>query len=52
MAEVVDNPCISCHREVRPRQHAVMCEVCSLWQHRTCQTGVTLADYRQAVQGK
>ena len=37
--------------EVRPRHEAIQCDVCALWQHRTCHTGVTRDEYRQAVRG-
>ena len=48
----IEYPCISCQKEVRPRQHALMCDGCSRWQHRTCSTGVTQQEYRLAVQKK
>nr|XP_034331309.1 uncharacterized protein LOC117690755 [Crassostrea gigas]XP_034331310.1 uncharacterized protein LOC117690755 [Crassostrea gigas] len=35
----VNPPCISCGREVRPKQHAVSCDACEGWQHRLCNTG-------------
>ncbi|CAC5378806.1 unnamed protein product [Mytilus coruscus] len=43
--------CISCDREVRPRQHAISCDLCERWQHRLCDTGITLAAYNNAKQG-
>jgi len=30
-------PCIKCHKHIRPRQHAISCDSCGRWQHRTCQ---------------
>ncbi|XP_063436670.1 uncharacterized protein LOC134718107 [Mytilus trossulus] len=42
-------PCAYCEKEVRPRQHAFECETCSCWQHRLCDTGVSLADYRRLM---
>ncbi|CAC5405260.1 unnamed protein product [Mytilus coruscus] len=42
-------PCAYCEKEVRPRQHAFECETCSCWQHRLCNTGVSLADYRRLM---
>ena len=32
-------PCISCNREVRPRQQALLCDGCNKWQHRKCSSG-------------
>ena len=43
--------CIRCNKEVRARQHGIQCDTCHLWQHRTCGTGITLEQYRQAVRG-
>ncbi|CAG2221201.1 unnamed protein product [Mytilus edulis] len=43
--------CISCDREVRPRQHAVSCDVCERWQHRLCGTGITFQAYKDARHG-
>ena len=40
--------CISCGLHVRPKQHAVQCDGCDLWQHKTCDTGITLLQYRTA----
>lgn len=45
-------PCRQCKKKnVRHRQEAVQCEQRSHWQHRTCDTGISRADYRQAVKG-
>ena len=41
--------CIVCGKLVRPRQEALLCEGCERWQHRTCETGVSQLDYREAV---
>ena len=41
--------CIVCDQTVRPRQEALLCDRCELWQHRTCQTGISQLDYREAV---
>ena len=46
-----DNNCIRCNKEVRARQHGIQCDTYHLWQHRTCGTGITLEQYRQAVRG-
>ena len=44
--------CIECGQTVRPRQEAIECESCSLWQHRTCNTNITRGTYRKAVRGE
>ena len=31
-------------------QEAVQCDSCNKWQHGTCNTGISRADYRAAVQ--
>ncbi|XP_033733580.1 uncharacterized protein LOC117322752 [Pecten maximus] len=41
--------CIVCRFPVTRRQQAVACDSCERWQHRTCDTGISLADYRLAV---
>ncbi|KAK3100403.1 hypothetical protein FSP39_019332 [Pinctada imbricata] len=41
--------CIQCGRPVTNLQHAVTCDRCDQWQHRTCDTGISLNLYRQAV---
>ena len=48
----VEYPCILCKRPVRPRQQAVECDTCHQWQHRTCDTGITQATYREACRRK
>ena len=35
-------PCISCREEVSGRRHALQCDGCARWQHRLCETGMTL----------
>ena len=42
-------PCISCNQEVTQRQEGLLCEGCNRWQHRTCNTGVTRQQYRNAI---
>ncbi|CAC5388183.1 unnamed protein product [Mytilus coruscus] len=44
-----DDSCIKCTKVVRPRQEAIQCEKCSGWQHRTCNTGISRDQYREAV---
>jgi hypothetical protein len=39
-------PCVICYNDVRPRQHALECDSCQSWQHRTCGSGVTVLEYR------
>lgn len=41
--------CISCKKPVRARQQGLQCDGCLHWQHRTCETGISLSDYRTAV---
>ena len=41
---------IECNNIVTGRQQAIQCEQCDLWQHRMCGTGVTLQEYRDAMQ--
>ena len=41
--------CISCQKPVRPRQEGLQCDGCLRWQHRTCFTGVSQSEYRDAV---
>ena len=42
-------PCICCNQEVTQRQEGLLCEGCNRWQHRTCNTGVTRQQYRNAI---
>ena len=44
--------CIVCDQFVRPRQEALLCDGCERWQHRTCQTGISQQDYREAVRSE
>eukprot|EP00794_Sanderia_malayensis_P011476 gene11476-12672_t len=39
--------CVSCKKEVHPRQEAIECNECKRWQHRTCKSGVSREDYRR-----
>lgn len=41
--------CISCKQPVRPRQEGLQCDGCLRWQRRTCDTGVSQSEYRDAV---
>ena len=47
-----DSSCIKCKKEVRTRQHGILCDLCERWQHRTCETGITVQQYRLAVKGE
>ena len=40
--------CLYCEDTIRPRQQAVTCIDCARWQHRTCRTGISFTDYRNA----
>ena len=42
-----DNRCTFCSKEVRPRQHAFKCDCCGRWQHRLCNTDISLSEYRR-----
>ncbi|XP_020604609.1 uncharacterized protein LOC110043493 isoform X2 [Orbicella faveolata] len=44
------NICNVCNFSVRPRQEYLQCEGCYRWQHRSCDTGISRAQYRAAVQ--
>ncbi|XP_063889870.1 mucin-2-like [Scylla paramamosain] len=52
MDRVVPYPCITCQRKVRPKQQVLQCDGCEQWQHRTCHTGISQEEYRQAVLSK
>ncbi len=41
--------CIACERPVTNRQQGSECDGCQRWQHRTCGTGITQAEYRAAA---
>jgi hypothetical protein len=43
---IMSFPCVLCYNDVRPRQHALECDSCLRWQHRTCGSGVTVLEYR------
>ena len=55
--KVPDEPeilCAYCSEEVRVRQHAIQCDRpgCDRWQHRTCQTPFSAADYYLIKKGE
>ena len=41
--------CITCKEPVRPRQQGLQCDGCFRWNHRVCNTGISLEVYRAAV---
>ena len=41
--------CIVCKEPVRPRQQGLQCDGCFRWNHRVCNTGISLEVYRAAV---
>ena len=41
--------CAECYKPVRPRQEGLQCDGCFTWQHRTCNTGISQREYREAV---
>lgn len=46
------HPCVVCKTEVRQRQQGLQCDACDLWQHRTCESGVTQEEYRRMNRGE
>ena len=49
MSSIFLTMCIYCQQSVRPRQEGLQCDGCLRWQHRTCNTGVSQSEYRDAV---
>ena len=45
----MDKVCIKCDSEIRQTQHMLQCRLCLQWQHRTCQSGVNVEDYRSVL---
>ena len=37
--------CVFCGKLVRKKQEALQCDVCDLWQHRQCKTGLSKQRY-------
>ena len=46
---IMSSKCLSCQLPVWPRQQGLQCDGCLRWQHRTCGTGITQAEYHEAV---
>ena len=44
-----EDRCAECFLPVRPRQEGLQCDDCFTWQHRTCKTGISQCQYREAV---
>ena len=40
LLSTMPSKCVHCQRTVHRNQHAVACDVCSQWVHRTCSTGM------------
>ena len=45
----MSDKCVFCKKFVTYRQEALQCDGCQLWQHRTCQTGISRSLYRKLV---
>ncbi|XP_056002964.1 uncharacterized protein LOC125662172 [Ostrea edulis] len=44
---ILKDKCIACNTIVRPRQEAIQCDGCELWQHRACNTGISRDQYKR-----
>jgi len=44
--------CLSCNLTVSNRHQAVLCDGCERWCHRKCGTGISQAEYREAVRNE
>ena len=40
--------CITCKEPVRPRQQGLQCDGCFRWNHRVCNTGISLEVYNNS----
>ncbi|KAH3725608.1 hypothetical protein DPMN_051454 [Dreissena polymorpha] len=45
-------PCVYCERNVGEDDTAISCDECLKWQHLSCETGVSLRQYRKMVKGE
>ena len=41
------DPCIHCAKRVKEGIHALQSDSCNRWQHRKCNTGITVGQYKQ-----
>ncbi|CAL4078916.1 unnamed protein product, partial [Meganyctiphanes norvegica] len=44
--------CVVCNEEVDFHRHALCCDNCNRWQHRLCDSGISLKDYRSLANGE
>ncbi|KAH3790649.1 hypothetical protein DPMN_168854 [Dreissena polymorpha] len=50
MAE--EYPCVYCERNVGEDDRAISYDECERWQHPSCETGVSLRQYRKMMKGE
>jgi len=43
--------CIHCERNVNDDDRAISCDQCEKWQHLSCDTGISLRQYRKMMKG-
>lgn len=46
---IMSDNCIECSAPVTNRQEGLLCDGCGKWNHRTCHSGVSRAEYRATV---
>ncbi|KAH3878349.1 hypothetical protein DPMN_002237 [Dreissena polymorpha] len=44
-------PCLLCERNVNDDDRAISCDQCEKWQHLSCDTGISLRQYRKMMKG-
>ena len=52
MAAGAVRTCLKCQVLISKRQDQLKCRICSRWQHRTCQTGMSRALYWQRLKSQ